>query len=318
MPTLPGSALETTSLGFGCSSLSGGSSRRHSVKLIDAAFDAGIRHFDVAPPYGMGTAEDLLGDALGKRRHEVTIATKVGIDRLRQGAAVMWIRSLAAPLRKLAPGLTRRVGASAYTGLTANVQLDQPSVEASLARSLRSLRTDYIDLLLLHEVTLEALTDELLSLLLNLRRRGTVRAFGTGTSYASTLAIRAKYPTFFDVWQYSWTPLDGRPEVFSGFNITHRAIQQSLAPLRSWLQADGNRARRLSDSVGVDLSSTDNLVQVLLGSAMAANPRGVVLASSRQKRRIQENAKVLRDETFITAGRNLMDSLAAQPELVRA
>ena len=132
MVLLPGGSRPTTALGFGCSALSAGSSRSHSVKLVHAANDAGILHFDTAPPYGMGTAEDVLGQALKGRRQNVTVATKVGIARPKHAWAVMTARALAAPLRKFVPALTRRVGASAYSGLTVHGNFDVPFVEASL------------------------------------------------------------------------------------------------------------------------------------------------------------------------------------------
>src|ERR1017187_8275756 len=47
----------TTRLGFGCSSLMGAMGRKESVAMLEAAFDAGVRHFDVAPMYGFGQAE---------------------------------------------------------------------------------------------------------------------------------------------------------------------------------------------------------------------------------------------------------------------
>ena len=150
MPHLPASSFSTSAIGFGCASLSAGSSRRHSIALVHAAYDAGIRHFDVAPPYGMGTAEDILGEALKSCRNDVTIATKVGFSRPRHAWAVMQIRSLAAPLRKVVPQLTRRVGASTYRGLTSRPKLDTSFVQSSLAESLRRLRTNHVDLLLLH------------------------------------------------------------------------------------------------------------------------------------------------------------------------
>ena len=51
----------TTRLGFGCSSLMGAMGRKESVAMLEAAFDAGVRHFDVAPMYGFGQAESCVG-----------------------------------------------------------------------------------------------------------------------------------------------------------------------------------------------------------------------------------------------------------------
>ena len=55
---LASSGRETTRLGYGCSSIMGALGRRQSLRLLEAAYDAGIRHFDVAPMYGYGEAED--------------------------------------------------------------------------------------------------------------------------------------------------------------------------------------------------------------------------------------------------------------------
>ena len=57
----------------------GSISRRESLRLLEAAFDAGIRHFDVAPMYGYGEAEGCLGEFLQRHRADVTVTTKYGI-----------------------------------------------------------------------------------------------------------------------------------------------------------------------------------------------------------------------------------------------
>lgn len=66
---------------YGCGRLTGGASLRGSLRLLEMVFDAGIRAVDVAPSYGMGTAETVVGKAV--RQHpsgaEVRIITKVGI-----------------------------------------------------------------------------------------------------------------------------------------------------------------------------------------------------------------------------------------------
>lgn len=312
MPHLSGSNFLTTSLGLGCAALSAGSSRHHNRRLVDAAFLAGIRHFDVAPPYGMGTAEDVLGDALKGRRQQVTVTTKVGIARPRQVRAVMLARSLAAPVRRLVPQLTRRIGASTYRGLTSRPRFNPSFVEGSVHESLRFLQTDYLDILLLHEVSPADITTELLEILDNFRRRGIVRLVGTATSYESTRTISLKHSTFFDVWQYSWCLLDEGLPPLPGFAITHGSIQRAVAATRSWLSQQSTRTRHLSDEAGVDLTLGDNLAHTLLGAALAHNPNGITLVSTRQKSRIESNSKLLTDDTFVRAGRALASAFSAQ------
>jgi hypothetical protein len=89
----------TTRLGFGCSSLMGAMGRKDSVAMLEAAFDAGILHFDVAPMYGFGQAESCLGEFLGRHRGDVTVTTKYGIP------APKLARSVAGPVVKALPGL---------------------------------------------------------------------------------------------------------------------------------------------------------------------------------------------------------------------
>lgn len=51
--------------------------RDDSLAAIRASLDAGVTFFDTAPAYGDGDSEQILGEALGSRRKEVVIATKV-------------------------------------------------------------------------------------------------------------------------------------------------------------------------------------------------------------------------------------------------
>jgi D-threo-aldose 1-dehydrogenase len=72
-------AMTTSALGFGTAQLMARIGRRESVRLLHAAFDAGITHIDTARLYGYGAAESAVGDLLAGRRHQITVATKFGI-----------------------------------------------------------------------------------------------------------------------------------------------------------------------------------------------------------------------------------------------
>src|ERR1043166_773860 len=76
---ISGIDLRIPALGFGCSSLvsSGATNAR---RLLDTAFDGGVRHFDVARYYGYGEAEGALGDFAAAHRAQITITTKFGIE----------------------------------------------------------------------------------------------------------------------------------------------------------------------------------------------------------------------------------------------
>src|SRR4051794_8396453 len=68
-----------SAVGFGCASLGSRVDARTGTAAINRAREAGIDWFDVAPSYGDGHAESILGAALVSKRHVVTICTKVGI-----------------------------------------------------------------------------------------------------------------------------------------------------------------------------------------------------------------------------------------------
>lgn len=61
---------------------------RETVAAFEAALDAGITTFDTAEDYGAGHSERMLARALGHRRHEIVLATKVSWDHLRAGQVV--------------------------------------------------------------------------------------------------------------------------------------------------------------------------------------------------------------------------------------
>src|SRR5262249_17183278 len=85
--------------------------------LVAKALDSGINHFNTADVYTNGQSEEFLAKALGNRRKDVVISTKVGF------------RS-ADPL--IHQGLSRH------------------HIMESIEGSLRRMKTDYIDVYLVH------------------------------------------------------------------------------------------------------------------------------------------------------------------------
>ena len=60
----------------------GAQDERDTIDAVHAALDAGINFFDTAEGYGDGYSEDMLGRALGSRRDQAIIATKVSQTNL--------------------------------------------------------------------------------------------------------------------------------------------------------------------------------------------------------------------------------------------
>ncbi|HEX7124530.1 MAG TPA: aldo/keto reductase [Thermodesulfobacteriota bacterium] len=125
--------------------------------LVARALDAGVTFFNTADAYAGGQSEAMLGRAIGRRRPDVVIATKVGF---RTGDALVHT------------GLSRR------------------HVLAAAEGSLRRLGTDYIDLYLAHRLDPYTPLEETLEALDALVRQGKVRYVGF-SNWPAWLAARS-------------------------------------------------------------------------------------------------------------------------------
>jgi aryl-alcohol dehydrogenase-like predicted oxidoreductase len=166
-------------LGLGCARLGSvlGRDRADAFKLIQAAFDRGIRFFDTANIYGQGESERILGVALQGRRDQVTIVTKAG------QSFPAWTRA-AKPFKWIIAPLIRRSGAGrAVVSKMREAPLPQSfsdrSVRASIEASLRRLNTDYADIALLHSPPSDVITNgDALGALERIREAGKAKKIG--------------------------------------------------------------------------------------------------------------------------------------------
>jgi aryl-alcohol dehydrogenase-like predicted oxidoreductase len=149
-----------------------------SLDALGAAYDAGISFFDTARSYGYGESEGLLGEFLRNRRDSVVISTKFGILPARtnpiKGALKPALRALLRLLPSARKAMQKQIAAQFSTGNFSVAVLHE-----SLETSLRALRTDYVDLLFLHEPPVSVMQqDDLLAALEQLVTEGKVRRFG--------------------------------------------------------------------------------------------------------------------------------------------
>jgi len=125
----------------------GGADDDESVRTIQAALDLGITLIDTAPAYGFGHSESVIGRAIAERgrRDEVVLATKVGLEQR---------------------------GMSLFRNST------RKQIFEEIELSLRRLRTDYIDLYMIHWPDLDTPYEETAKALLDLQQAGKIRAIG--------------------------------------------------------------------------------------------------------------------------------------------
>jgi hypothetical protein len=275
---IPGSAAAVCRVGLGGAGLIGGANLRESIAVFEAAYDAGVRYVDVAPLYGL--AEDVVGNLVRSHRGDFILATKAGISRPKLPGLLSLVRKTLRPIVRPLPAVkqfaSRRAQALATTGL---FRPDQ--VRASLEDSLRRLKTEWVDVLLLHEPASSDMTPELVRELDRLVSSGRVRLLGTGTQDSAEHSVR-----YGDVWQHRYAPGDTLPAC-SGLRVVHGVLRHGLPLLRIANSAHPATARALSRRYGFDFLDPDVHPAILATLALAADPHSLLLVSSRHALRIR-------------------------------
>ena len=312
---IAGSGRRTTRLGFGCSSVMGALNRKESLSMLQAAVDAGITHFDVAPAYGYGQAESCLGELLSRHPGKLTVTTKYGIPPPKGQSLIGAARGLVKPLIKHVPGLKQRLAgvADKVVRKSENATFTAAEAQASLETSLRELKVDRLDLWLLHEATAPDLNDEsLLPLLEDSVAQGKIGAFGVGSEAGKVSALIVQRPAFCRTLQYEWSVLDETIPATSAFRIHHRALTDNFRALHAALAAQPELCRRWSEQTGHDLAQSEILANLMLKASLVANPDSIILFSSKSPAHIRANVAVAEDSTLEAPARMLHTLVRAE------
>ncbi len=148
---LEGTDLDLPAVGFGAAPLGdeyGAVDEQEALRVVRAALDAGIDYFDTSPYYGRTLSESRLGRALADIRDRAVVSTKAGrYDR----------------------------------HYPDGFDFSRGRISASIDESLRRLRTDYVDILFLHDIefgSASVILNEALPALVDARDAGKARFIG--------------------------------------------------------------------------------------------------------------------------------------------
>jgi len=148
--TLGESGLLVSVVGLGCNNFGSRLDTPAARAVVDAAIDEGITLLDTADIYGMqGGSEEALGEILQGRRDQVVLATKFGHQKSDMGY-----------------------------GPAAGAKGGRAYIKVAVEKSLRRLRTDYIDLYQLHTPDPVTPVEETIAALDELVTEGKVRYIG--------------------------------------------------------------------------------------------------------------------------------------------
>ncbi len=174
--------FDVSAIGLGCMSLSHAYGppppREQAEAVLLGALDEGYTFFDTAAVYGVGHNETLVGEVLGARRSEFTLASKCGMTN----------------------GDKRELNG-------------RPEVlKAVCEGSLRRLKTDVIDLYYLHRWDRRVPIEESVGALAELKAEGKIRAIGLSEVSADTLRrAHAVHP--IAALQTEYSPWTRNPEI---------------------------------------------------------------------------------------------------------
>ncbi|UOQ47520.1 aldo/keto reductase [Gracilibacillus caseinilyticus] len=171
------SDLMVSSIALGCMSL--GTDSKQAVNVIDEALDLGINYLDTADLYDQGLNEEMVGKAIENKRKDIILATKVG-NHLKEDGSWFWDPS-------------------------------KSYIKEQVKKSLKRLRTDYIDLYQLHGGTIEDPIPETIEAFEELVKEGVIRYYGISSIRPNVIREFMNKSNIVSVMmQYSI--LDRRPE----------------------------------------------------------------------------------------------------------
>jgi aryl-alcohol dehydrogenase-like predicted oxidoreductase len=170
--------LEVSAIGLGCATMTpfyGEPDPFSAIETVRRAPELGVDLLDTSDAYGNGRNEELIGEAVDRRRHDYVIASKFG-------------------------NLWRQDG-----GPTADGRPEY--VKAACERSLRRLRTDMIDLYYIHRVDPTVPIEDTVGAMSELVREGKVRCLGISEAGPQTIRrAHATHPMSAVQIEYSlWT-----------------------------------------------------------------------------------------------------------------
>lgn len=289
------SNLYVSELALGCMSL--GTERKQANYIIDQALDYGINYLDTADLYDQGRNEEIVGEAIKKRRNDIVLATKVG-NHLKEDGSWYWDPS------------------KAY-------------IKSQVKSSLKRLQTDHIDLYQLHGGTIEDPIDETIEAFEELVEEGVIRYYSISSirpnvikqfvNKASIQSVMMQYSIFDRRAEEEILPLLQKQKISvvtrgslakgmltkDALSITQAKAQKGYLDYRQ--DELLSTIKQLIDLLNRDQTLTGLAIQYALQNGAVSS----IVAGASSSTQLSENVKAL-EQSFTTAQLEQVAHIAKQ------
>ena len=202
-------------------------------KLISESFDSGINSFDHADIYGGYTTEESFGDAFaetGIKREDVFFISKCGI---------MY------PSEKLPVKIK-------------HYDYSEDHINKSVDNSLRNLKTDYLDCLLLHRPSPLMDISIIADTVRRLVKSGKIKSFGVSNFTASQMDMfKGKLDISYNQINLSLTHLDHMFDGTLEYMQANDILPMAYSPLGSYFNEENGKIKKVVDKLKNKYSCTD-------------------------------------------------------------
>ena len=245
-------------------------SKQDMCKLISESFDSGINSFDHADIYGDYTTEESFGDAFaetGIKREDVFFISKCGI---------MY------PSEKLPVKIK-------------HYDYSEDHINKSVDNSLRNLKTDYLDCLLLHRPSPLMDISIIADTVRRLVKSGKIKSFGVSNFTASQMDMfKGKLDISFNQINLSLTHLDHMFDGTLEYMQANDILPMAYSPLGSYFNEENGKIKKVVDKLKNKYNCTD--YQILISWLLKHPSRIYPVIGTTKSNRIKSTLESLKIE----------------------
>ena len=237
-------------------------SSKKMIELIEYCLNLGITTFDHADIYGGYTTESEFGKALKEGRfvrEHIQLISKCGIQYVTE---------------------SRNNSVKHYN-------YDKDYIIWSVDKSLKNLRTDYLDLLLLHRPSPLMRPDTISEAISSLKNQGKIKAFGVSNFTNSQMTlIGSKTGIEVNQIEFSITQYQAMNNGILDYMTVHDILPMAWSPMGDVFKKDTEQTRRIHRQLGKLLGKYQSTEDQLLLAWIMKHPSRIhpVIGTTNKKR----------------------------------